>query len=210
MSMGPKRVKWKQRLNAGFESVEGETPERDIRCVDDLRKFREPPTPKAAAGARSGLAKISCAATRAAPTGLARGEPGSARPRIRRSTRSSSAKRTRIPGPAVKLESGRSDLAPEARPAPGAGANNLGQAIVDLAGLTKADNSGSFADGASLCSGGVGQALAAPDAPPLLNRRHPISAIALDDESRTLRGEAWNQGGSLRAERGALQRRLSP
>ena len=46
MSTGTKRVKWKQRLNASFESVAGETPERDSRSVDGLRKFREPPLPK--------------------------------------------------------------------------------------------------------------------------------------------------------------------
>jgi hypothetical protein len=43
--MGTNRVKWKQRLNAGFESAAGETPERGSRSVDGLRKFREPPLP---------------------------------------------------------------------------------------------------------------------------------------------------------------------
>jgi len=61
----------------------------------------------------------------------------------------------------------------------GTGAQHLGQGIVNLAGLTQPDDSGSLAHGVSLSLGDSGGLVTRLDTPPFSGRHHPDSAIAL-------------------------------
>jgi len=62
---------------------------------------------------------------------------------------------------------------------PRASAQNIGQWIVDLVGLTKGNNIASLVHGASLSLRGSGRLDTRLDTPPISGRHHPLSRIAL-------------------------------
>ncbi|UGX99472.1 hypothetical protein G6321_00017195 [Bradyrhizobium barranii subsp. barranii] len=61
---------------------------------------------------------------------------------------------------------------------PRAGAQDIGQWIIDLVGLTKRDNVASLVHGVSLSLRGSGRLDTRLDTPPISFRHHPLSRIA--------------------------------
>jgi len=62
---------------------------------------------------------------------------------------------------------------------PGAGAQHIRQGVVDVIGLTKADDVGNLSSiGVSLSLRGSGRLDTRLDTPPSIRRRHPVSCIA--------------------------------
>ncbi|MGY3079420.1 hypothetical protein ACVWZZ_005828 [Bradyrhizobium sp. LM6.10] len=62
---------------------------------------------------------------------------------------------------------------------PRTSSQDIGQWIIDLAGLTKRDNVASLVHGVSLSLRGSGRLDTRLDTPPILFRHHPLSCIAL-------------------------------
>ncbi len=62
---------------------------------------------------------------------------------------------------------------------PSTSAQNIGQWIVDIVGLTKGNNIASLVHGVSLSSRGSGRLDTRLDTPPISFRHHPLSRIAI-------------------------------
>ena len=70
---------------------------------------------------------------------------------------------------------------------PGTGAKHIGQGIIDIVGLTKADNIDRLVHGVLLSVRGSGRLDPRLDAPPSNHRRHPVSVLAPTMEQGSVR-----------------------